>query len=202
MGRDKAAIVVEGRALAERAVAVLTEVFGDVVVVSNATLLHADFGVAVVEDIYPSCGPLGGLHAVLQAAATTEPNRAVFLLACDMPFVTSELVRFLACHQAPAVHDEAWARLPRMNDRVEPLCGLYSTGCLKPIVSALEAGAFKMQEFLNGLTLDAVEITRELPFFDWNLFSNVNRPGDLIKICERVDQIDAPRSATPTEVKA
>ena len=47
MGRDKAAIVVENRSLAERAVAVLAEVFSDVVVVSNGNPAHLGFGVPV-----------------------------------------------------------------------------------------------------------------------------------------------------------
>ena len=38
----------------------------------------------VVEDIFPDCGPLGGIHAALRASST-ELN---MMLAVDMPFVS------------------------------------------------------------------------------------------------------------------
>jgi molybdopterin-guanine dinucleotide biosynthesis protein A len=42
-------------------------------------------------DIVPRCGPAGGVHTAL---ATTE-NDVILFLACDMPFITSDLLFFI-----------------------------------------------------------------------------------------------------------
>lgn len=44
-------------------------------------------------DAVPRCGPLGGIYTAL---ASTKAE-AVLFLACDMPFVTAELLRAVLC---------------------------------------------------------------------------------------------------------
>ena len=200
MGSDKATLVFQDRPLAERAVDALRQVFTEVIVVSNGQPDHETFGVPVVADFYPGCGPLGGLHAALQAAAA--PQQDVFLLACDMPFVSPELVSYLAGHEIAPHTDEAEALVPQMNDRLEPLCAVYSSACLGAATEALVAESFKMQDFLSGITTRVAEITPDLPFFDSNLFSNVNRPGDLIEVCEKRSPLDSLPSRPSPTVKA
>jgi molybdopterin-guanine dinucleotide biosynthesis protein A len=190
MERDKATLEIADQPLAQRAVTVLQEVFADVVVVSSGLSAHTTFGVPVIEDRYPNCGPLGGLHAALQEASAAAPRRDVFLLACDMPFVSPALVRFLATLGSSIHSETAWACVPRMNEGLEPLCAVYSAGCLEPAAAALDERSFKMHEFLDRLETRRVEITPELPFFDCNLFSNINRPGDLLEICEQVEPME------------
>src|SRR5204862_1990371 len=48
-------------------------------------------GVRTIRDIVPGCGPLGGLHAALTAAR----EDAVFVVACDMPYVTAAFAEYL-----------------------------------------------------------------------------------------------------------
>jgi molybdopterin-guanine dinucleotide biosynthesis protein A len=43
----------------------------------------------VRQDLVARCGPLGGIHAALK----TTRRAAVLFLACDMPFVSSEILR-------------------------------------------------------------------------------------------------------------
>ncbi|MFQ5350670.1 MAG: molybdenum cofactor guanylyltransferase, partial [Thermoanaerobaculia bacterium] len=89
MGRDKAALPWSGSTLAHRAAADLAEVCGEVVIAGPDDLARTDVG--TVADLFPGSGPLAGLHAGLERAA----GRAIFALACDMPFVDAELVRHL-----------------------------------------------------------------------------------------------------------
>ena len=44
-----------------------------------------------IVDIVPDCGPLGGIHAALTAAR----GDAVFVAACDMPFLSVAFVSYL-----------------------------------------------------------------------------------------------------------
>src|SRR6185369_5462828 len=78
-GRDKGALVVDGRTILERQISELSTVTPDVRVIRRE------------DDLVPGCGPLGGLHAALNAAR----GDALFLVACDMPFVTAALAAYL-----------------------------------------------------------------------------------------------------------
>ena len=51
-------------------------------------------GCDIVMDIYPGCGPMGGLHAGLSAVAE-EGRDGVLAAACDMPFLRIGLYRYL-----------------------------------------------------------------------------------------------------------
>ena len=89
MGRDKALLVVGGRALARIAADALdqagaAEVFA---VGGDATGLEA-VGLRAVADPRQGQGPLGGLLSALDAAA----EDVVVVLACDLPHVTAEAV--------------------------------------------------------------------------------------------------------------
>ncbi len=71
--------------------------------------------IADAADAGPRAGPLGGLVALLEAAHGDD----VIAIACDMPYVTSALVKRLAnAPSAPAV-------APKENGRWEPLFARY-----------------------------------------------------------------------------
>jgi len=84
-GRDKSALLVDGRAILDRQIAALAPLTDDLMVVGDrevaprATLLRA------IPDAVPGCGPLGGLHAALTAARSD----VVLLVACDMPYLSA-----------------------------------------------------------------------------------------------------------------
>src|SRR6476660_7789677 len=90
-GRDKSALVVEGRSILDRQLAEISTVADDIMVVGGASdrLDHlrgsADQAARprAVADIVRGGGPLGGLHAALSAARADT----VFVVACDMPYV-------------------------------------------------------------------------------------------------------------------
>src|SRR3954470_4123148 len=63
-GRDKSALIVDGRTILDRQLAALTPLTGDVMIVGGA----APAPHRRIADCVPGCGPLGGLHAALTAA--------------------------------------------------------------------------------------------------------------------------------------
>ena len=52
-GRDKSALVVDGRTILESQIAMLSPLTDDLMIIRAA------------DDVVPGCGPLGGLHAAL-----------------------------------------------------------------------------------------------------------------------------------------
>jgi len=140
-GEDKALMELDGEPLLARALRALTRVTETLLVVGHPDR-HAGFGVDVISDHRPGAGPLAGLEAALMHAATPH----VLLLACDLPFVPTELL--LALLAASPTADVA---LPVSRGYDEPLCARYATR-IQPLVSeALDDGLRKMTSFFGAV---------------------------------------------------
>src|SRR5207247_7361811 len=92
---DKGALLVDCLTIFDRQVAELSSLTGDFLVV-RATDVVRDGGTQspgprVVTDLVPGRGPLGGLHAALLEAR----GDTVFVIACDMPYVTAPFIAYL-----------------------------------------------------------------------------------------------------------
>lgn len=136
LGRDKAAVDLGGRTLAQRAFHTVSEALpksritfvatNEVQFAIEAILADGRF----IFDLIPDRGPLGGLHAAL---ADTQSSW-IFVLACDYPFVSSEMIRLLA----EKVSDEYGVVAPDQSDgRLQPLCAFYKTEEARPIVQEM-----------------------------------------------------------------
>ncbi len=89
MGTDKAFVPLDGRTLLARALDLARSVSSEVRIVGDKEKF-APFA-PVVEDIFPGCGPLGGIHAALRSSQT-DLN---VVLAVDVPFVSLALLQYL-----------------------------------------------------------------------------------------------------------
>jgi len=136
MGRDKALVELGGQTFAERALTTVHEAFHD----SRVTFVSANeaqFGIEAIRggapfvfDLVEGRGPLGGIHAALSYAQTPW----IFVMACDCPFVTAELLRLVVSFCS----DEFGAVVPEQADgRLQPLCALYKTATARPIVEEI-----------------------------------------------------------------
>ena len=88
-GGPKAEASVDGIPMVGRAVAALSEVVGEVVVVSSRPVGPVE--ATVIPDQTSDAGPLGGLEAALLHARASG-YEGVLLLACDLPLVGPELL--------------------------------------------------------------------------------------------------------------
>lgn len=129
-------------------------------------------------------GPLRGLRTALLAAA--RPWIAV--LACDLPFVTSELFRYLRDHVASFPADTQ-AVIPIQPDgRPQPLCALFRTAdCLAKIQKISSTSDLSLAHFIAELRVVSVPFAdlAQLPDSEL-LFLNLNRPDDLAEAEARV----------------
>jgi molybdopterin-guanine dinucleotide biosynthesis protein A len=89
-----------------------------------------------------------------------------------MPLVDTRLIREMTAQRGDAdaivlAHDQG----------IEPLLGIYSKNCIKPLEESLFAGNLSVHEFLSGLdakTFDYRHTTEDvLP-----MFFNINTPQD------------------------
>lgn len=190
LGTDKAAIMIDGERLIERAVRVLREVTQPVIVIADrANRYELRDGTPVICDDSPGNGPLGGIVTGLRVSG---PGRHA-LLPCDMPFVSATVLRLL--FDSAYAYDAA---VPVIDGRMEPLCAVYDASCIGPFDAALKAGCRAVYRALEGLRVFRVEET-VLRGLDPHLegFTNLNCPDDLEQLGNQVslranEETDAP----------
>ena len=87
MGQNKALMPLGDQRLIDRVVAVLHEVFANLLMVTNSPEVYADLDLPIVADIYPDKGSLGGIYSAIYHA----PTPYCLVVACDMPFLNAAL---------------------------------------------------------------------------------------------------------------
>jgi molybdopterin-guanine dinucleotide biosynthesis protein A len=169
MGTDKSQLLIGRQTFTEHIANTLRKVTDSVTVVGRAT---SDSSLPSVPDVYPQWGALGGLHAALTAA-----NRDwAIVVACDLPFVTSEL--FLKLVAMTLDHD---AVVPVQEDgRPQPLAALYRVEpCRKRATELIEAGYRRPLDLLETVNTRWVAFP-ELRNLDQaeQFFVNINTRDD------------------------
>jgi molybdenum cofactor guanylyltransferase len=148
--------------------------FDELIVVSNDSASYESLGFKAMPDdpeFSGRKGPLIGVYTGLQAAR----NQYIFVVACDMPFISGKLARRLA--QLKGGHD---AVVPVIKGYPEPLFAVYSKTVLKYAEHALRRGRARLQELYKDLDVFFVDES-EAREYDPGLLSfiNVNTPEDL-----------------------
>jgi len=136
MGGDKALLSFRDQTLLARALETAAAVASEVVIVGPRER-YATYG-AVVEDVYPGCGPLGGIHAAL-GATETELN---LVLSVDMPLMTAEFLGWLLERGREA---SELIVVPAALGGQQPLCAVYRRS-----LHALAEQALKDEDYKIG----------------------------------------------------
>src|ERR1700704_5266830 len=165
MGQPKAWLKVGDPSLLGFVVGRLAPTFSEVMVsFAEPEQLEEPVPFRIVFDRKRSAGPLAGIEAGLEAAR----NEVLFVLACDMPYVTEEVAQI-----AIAAARRCDAAIPRVDGRPEPVCGAYRRSALPVIARALDAGRLKTADVTTELDVTWLE------GLDPNLFRSLNTPHDL-----------------------
>ncbi|WP_169084428.1 molybdenum cofactor guanylyltransferase [Paenibacillus sp. PL91] len=175
MGTDKALLLIEGKPLLCLLVEQLRALTEHVILSVGSSEREAiyrgilgDMGesVSFALDRYPGCGPLSGLHAGL--SAVTEGY--VFVMACDMPQLSEELLTQLMGHLesgADVIHASG-----------QPFHALYHTRAVPQIAMALDEQDFRVMRLLGRLQTVVVS---PLAIGGKAIFTNLNTPDDYSK---------------------
>jgi molybdopterin-guanine dinucleotide biosynthesis protein A len=171
MGTDKAFVMLDGRTLLARALDVCRTITSEVRIAGDRKKF-APFA-PVVEDVFPGCGPLAGIHAALRASQT-DWN---VVLAVDLPFVSSALLHFLV---ARARDGGAVVTVPRAGKGWQPLCAVYRRAFANAAETALREGRYKIDAlFDQALTRPVKEVDLRTAGFSSQAFRNLNTPEEL-----------------------
>lgn len=124
-----------------------------------------------VGDVYPEKGPLGGIYSGLIRAS----NPQAVVVGSDMPFINVELLRYM--HRISHAFD---AVVPRIQDKVEPLCAIYSKKCCSVMQELLEQNELRINRLFDVVKVRYVS-ENEINRFDPEhlSFFNINTRADL-----------------------
>jgi molybdenum cofactor guanylyltransferase len=171
MGRDKARLILEGRSFVERVAGAVRAVAERVRTV-GAKGFEAGGALPNVPDVYEAWGALGGLHAALSACSAEW----ALVVACDLPFVTADLLARLL-----GLREDFDAVVPLQPDgRLQPLCALYRTrACRGRAEELIQRGRRRPLDLIAMVSARRVlwEELADLPNSE-RFFMNVNTPED------------------------
>ena len=176
MGRSKAWLPVADTILLRWVTDRLAPDFAEVLVsFAEPEQLEQPIPYRVVFDRKTSAGPMAGIEAGL-AAAHRDP---VFVIACDMPYVTRDVAAM-----AVAAARTSDAAVPRIEGRPEPVCAAYRKSALPIIGAALDGGSRRAADILEGMEVTWLEdipadVVRSVNTPDaYLLFKTKVGPGD------------------------
>lgn len=171
MGRDKASLSLAGLPMIARVARRMEPLVARLRVVGGASPVAGRLGLERLDDRRPGLGPLSGIHAALAAAE----SETVLVVACDLPFVTTELLRELLGE----LGGEADAAAPRGHAGPLPVCAAYRARTLSALEDYLGSGARSARGFLESLEvrwLEGEPLARLDPL--GRALLNVNTPED------------------------
>jgi molybdenum cofactor guanylyltransferase len=195
MGYDKGLAMVNGDRMIELVYASLKQVVDKVIIIAN-TDSYNFLNLPVFEDEFKDKGPIGGIYTGL-FHSTTEKN---VIVACDMPFVTPQLLVHLLEHIG-----NNQIVVPSFDGNIEPLCGFYKKEILEQV------------EELIGM--DVLPVHKAIQFFDYltlkinseninnaTVFTNINRPEDIQQLetsAHRKTELDRSKAhnSSPNQIK-
>ena len=183
--REKALLTCDGRTLLDKTIEVLNSVVDEVIVSVRDHRQQEAFSkyvrdVRLLCDVHQGKGPLGGMLEGMREAS----GEYVFVVACDMPFIRSDVIDFL--FNEAVGHDAA---IPMWNNgRKEPLHSVYNRERFVPAIEkSIQQDEYRVMAAVSQLH-DIRFITMDrIQFIDEELvsFTNINTAADLEQIIQR-----------------
>ena len=190
MKLDKAWLDIDGVSMIERTVAAAKPAAGRLGIIVNAAnpqieryeRLAESCDARLIFDLHEHFGPLGGIHTALTHCGAGE---SALILACDLPFITTEFLSFL-CNVHQGENPQSAIRNPQsitvpldQSNRLQPLAAIYDQS-LEAVVSQMLAA--------DELKVDLIHSrvpTRRVGFAEFSqlrdaerFFINVNTPEE------------------------
>jgi len=188
MGQNKSLLRFGNQTAIERVVCLMQSIFAKVVIIANEPEEYQFLGLPIFSDVYSNRGPLAGIHSALVNASSAK----LFIISCDMPLITSDIVRFIVGYPS-----QKSIVVPVADGFVQQLCGVYEKDCLSTVERILlddretenrhthqHHRKCKIMTLLNELNAEQIDIAKLLAGYKPDSFLNMNRPEDYEKICK------------------
>jgi molybdopterin-guanine dinucleotide biosynthesis protein A len=170
MGSPKALLAFDGAPLIVHVAHALKRLFSEVVVVAAPGQELPPVDATLVRDDVADQGPVGGIYYGLQAAR----GEFCFVTSCDVPFLNAPLISYLLSQMS-----DCDVVVPYWQERLQPLCAVYSRSVAPLLKEQLERGALRpifLYDRVRTRKIEEEEIRRFDP--DGLSFFNMNSPEE------------------------
>ena len=174
-GGQKALVELGGLPLVEHVRRALAPVVDEVFLVAHDPEPLSHLGLRVVKDAFQIQCPLSGIQAALAGASAP----VVFIVACDLPFLSPAFVQAVTAR----MHPEVDAVVPERDGwYLYPLAAAYSVRCLSVATAMLERQenqAVRIFEYVNTVRIPLHDLERSEP--NMRSLTNINTREELDK---------------------
>lgn len=188
MGTDKALLKIDDQTMIERIAVVMSRVFKNILISTNDFESYRFLGLPMVADLYEGHGPLSGIHAAL-VASKTDRN---FILSCDLPLMGEEMISHII-----EFNSSKPISIPMAKGRTQPLCGVYHKSLI-PVIEKMISESTRLKkengkssasikQLIEKAGAEIIE-TRFLPFYNEDLFFNMNSSDDFDFIKKKISE--------------
>jgi molybdopterin-guanine dinucleotide biosynthesis protein A len=119
-------------------------------------------------------GPIGGIYTGLMSIS----NQAGFFVACDMPFINKQLIRYMV-----DIKDNHEVVVPMVANNAEPLHAIYSKSCLTTIKELIDSNLYQVRLFYKRIPVRYIREDEIKKFCTpGRTFLNINTPDEFKRI--------------------
>lgn len=133
---------------------------------------YAKLGYPMVLDQYDAIGPMGGIASGLAACE----EEALFVVACDMPYVTKAVVERLV----KAYEEKPQLTLAAIGGDIQPLFGIYPKSLYPAFEKMIEEDNYRIRRIMQYTEVTVLELGAES-----TICENVNTPEEYEKITNK-----------------
>lgn len=171
MGCDKAMLPFEGGTLLEWQVKKLRQLHPGQILISGGG--YRVPGAQTVPDIFPDCGPIGGIYSCMQRAR----GSACLVLSVDTPLVPVPVLERL--YEKYLDGTSKITILRTKDGNIEPLIGIYHTGIAELLLQQIKARDLSVRRLAALASTAFLNVDDELACF------NCNRPEDYQRLGQK-----------------
>ena len=171
MGQDKAFVKIDGVFMIEKVLDVITPLISQTVIIANNPEAYRRFSLPVYADTITGMGPLSGLHTAFEKTGAEK----ILLVACDMPHINPDIVRYL-------IEYDEWkeeALIPFAGGREQGLLALYKRSAIDKVANDILQKAIQFDQFRKVISKRLIA-EEELEKIEPSLktFDNINSQED------------------------
>jgi len=198
MGRDKAALAYHGRSQLEWTFELASELCAATFVSVRPDQRHDPTRKAFpqIVDLQPGIGPIAGISAALQQ----HPKAAWLVLACDLPFITKDVLAHLIAHRDPSA--VATAYRSSHDDLPEPLCAIWEPSAREGVLAHIAAGKQCPRKFLINSNTRLLELPNARALDNINTSDEFRQASEALGGARSTGQTRATSASAASEVGA
>lgn len=166
MGQDKALMMLGDKMIIQRVLDTVSSVF-DEVYISGNRFHYSIFSKGIIEDNVVQKGPMGGIYSALEYC-----KEDLFVCSCDMPFISSELIRKI-------IRERIDDRISVMNynDKIYPVLGVYPYSVMEAFRNSISNNHLRMISLLEEQSAYYIQSENNLE----DQLLNINTPENFRK---------------------